>query len=268
MPNQHTKRKEKEAALAAIAAQDAEAAAQEPQVSPDPAIPSLENQPDPPAASSLEAQEAANPVAEQERLDQLATQNADLAAKLAEADRRFLALQKQHLAGNLAAPEVTASMVARIQDLETALAKNQVIQDMARNPKRKPSPEEIAVRRDPQVLCTVQNLESPHCEVNINMGGVQFDIKEGEEKLLPLCVMDTLASIRRPNIFYDEDAPAGQQIVKQGWIYRFSVNAVSPDQLADARRIQRENDPDAKPVSVEKMKAAPPVQLPGEASPY
>ena len=159
------------------------------------------------------------------------------------------------------------SLVARIQQLETTLAKNQTAEKVVKNHGRKRSPEEIAVRRDPQVVCVVQNLESPHCEVNINMGGVQFDIKEGEEKLLPLCVMDTLTSIRRPNIFFDEDAPAGQQIVHQGWVYRFSVQVVSHDQLADARRIQQENNPDDNVIKTELMKAAPPVVVPGEAKP-
>ena len=220
------------------------------------------------AGPSIEEIQQVTPVSSNEQVSLLIQQNADLQAKLKATDERFLQLQQQHKSGDVVDPQTVEQLIARIQQLETGIAKNQTAQSIVSNPQRKASPEEVAVRRDPQVLCVVQNLESPHCEININMGGVQFDIKEGDEVLLPLCVMDTLMSIRRPNIFYDEDAPAGQQIIRQGWIYRFAVSVVSSDQLVDARRIQKENNPELVLEESDKpMKAAAPVEIPGEAKP-
>ena len=190
----------------------------------------------------------------QEKIANLESMNDTLSKRLHDIDEKFIAMQRNHVAGEHAPSEKVKAMQARIQELETGIAKNTL---SMKGQKRGPNYQEINVRRHPQVLCDVRNLQSPDCDIDVNYGGMNFRFEDGSRVEMPLCIMKHLASIREPQRVWDQGGPEQDQIRIEGWNYRFSITAVHPSQLADAERIVAEFDG---PDTSANAKASPPVK--------
>jgi hypothetical protein len=93
--------------------------------------------------------------------------------------------------------------------------------------KRKPSPEEIAVKTDPLIEVRFTNIESPGVALSFTYGGKRFELDDGQVVKLPVCVVNHLNNLRIPVRKYDENAPSGQQIAVTGTRNRFSCQPVN-----------------------------------------
>lgn len=93
--------------------------------------------------------------------------------------------------------------------------------------KRKPSPEEIAVKNDPLIEVRFTNIESPGVALSFTYGGKRFELDDGQVVKLPVCVVNHLNNLRIPVRKFDENAPSGQQIAVTGTRNRFSCQPVN-----------------------------------------
>lgn len=135
-------------------------------------------------------------------------------------------------------------MEAEVQaEVEKEVAvKSQVITDQ-RN--RKLSPEEIAVRDDPEVVCVFTNLEFKGASQSFSYGGRRFKFEDGEHVTVPLCVMEHLNSLGYPvyksvPVEPPKGAESQQGITQQtisvrvGTDKRFNMSPVDPVAFAEA----------------------------------
>ncbi len=120
-----------------------------------------------------------------------------------------------------------AEKKARIEAEARARVEAEMRTQKAAEPKRRPSPEEIAVKNDPLIEVVFNNIESPDVTHYFTYGGQKFELKDGEKVKLPLCVVNHLNSLKVPIRRYDENAPSGQQTVVTGMRNRFSCQPVN-----------------------------------------
>lgn len=101
---------------------------------------------------------------------------------------------------------------------------------------RKLSPEEIAIKTDPEVEIIFNNLEFADADVKFTYGGKTFHLTPGKKYKLPVCVIEHLNGLKYPNRRYDPSAPSGQQIIVDGVSHRFNCQIVDMRGFVNAKQ--------------------------------